>query len=155
MSGSLNIAQGKQRHRDVFTLIQMQARQSGGLATVARQLGKDERVFATRFNPNNADHQPTAIELLDVIELMGLDQAVNAIALKVGRIAVPQASPDISPRELVSHAQLMLARFGVTIHTTASGLVDQRLDAKERHAIATELDDLIPLLIAVRTAARS
>ena len=149
------ILDGKARHRDVFGLIQMQSREKGGLSEAARQLGKDERTFATKFNPNNGDHQPTAIELLDVIELLGLDFAVNAIALKVGRIAVEQATVEISPRELVENAQLMLAKFGVTIHTTAKGLSDQRLDSDERKAIAQELDSLIPLLIAVREAARA
>lgn len=149
-----NILDGKARHREVLGLIQMQSREKGGLSDVARQLGKDERTFATKFNPNNGDHQPTAIELLDVIELLGLDYAVNAIALKVGRIAVEQRVLEVSSRELVEHAQLMLAKFGVTIHTTAKGLTDQRLDTQERQAIASELDDLIPLLIAVRAAAR-
>jgi len=150
-----NILDGKARHRDVLGLIQMQAREKGGLSEAARQLGKDERTFATKFNPNNGDHQPTAIELLDVIELLGLDYAVNAIALKVGRIAVEQTTLEISPRELVEKAQLMLAQFGVTIHTTAKGLADQRLDSEERKAIAHDLDGLIPLLIAVREAART
>lgn len=150
-----NILDGKARHRDVFGLIQMQSREKGGLSEVARQLGKDERTFATKFNPNNGDHQPTAIELLDVIELLGLDFAVNAIALKVGRIAVEQTTLEISPRDLVEKAQLMLAQFGVTIHTTAKGLADQRLDSEERKAIAQDLDGLIPLLIAVREAART
>jgi len=150
-----NILDGKARHRDVFGLIQMQSREKGGLSEVARQLGKDERTFATKFNPNNGDHQPTAIELLDVIELLGLDFAVNAIALKVGRIAVEQTTLEISPRDLVEKAQLMLAQFGVTIHTTAKGLSDQRLDSEERKAIAQDLDGLIPLLIAVREAART
>ncbi|UDM17904.1 phage regulatory CII family protein [Vogesella sp. XCS3] len=146
---------GKARHRDVFGLIQMQAREKGGLSEVARQLGKDERTFATKFNPNNGDHQPTAIELLDVIELLGLDFAVNAIALKVGRIAVEQATVEISPRELVEHVRLMMAQFGLTIHTSASSLADQRLDSEERKTIAQQLDSLIPLLIAVREAART
>lgn len=150
-----NILAGKIRHREVFKQIQMQASERGGLSRVARELNKDERTFATKFNVNNGDHQPTAIELLDVIELLDLDRAVNSIALKVGRIAVEQDTVEISPRELVEKAQLMLAQFGVTIHTTAKGLSDQRLDSEERKAIAQDLDGLIPLLIAVREAART
>lgn len=150
-----NILDGKARHRDVLGLIQMQAREKGGLSEAARQLGKDERTFATKFNPNNGDHQPTAIELLDVIELLGLDYAVNAIALKVGRIAVEQATLEISPRELVEHVRLMVAQFGLTINVSANSLADQRLDAEERKTISRQLDGLIPLLIAVREATRT
>ena len=150
-----DLGEGKQRHRAVFAALQMQVRASGGFAALARQLGKNEQVFATKFNPNEDRHQPSAVEMLDVIELVGADMAANAIAMKVGRIAIEQEAATLSPRELVQRCQKMLAACGKTIEQTAIGIADGHLASTERDAIATCLDELIPILVGIRAAARS
>ncbi|NTV11077.1 MAG: hypothetical protein HGA47_09930 [Zoogloea sp.] len=144
----------KDRFRPVFVALQADAKRfDGGIAELARLMGRNPQVVSNMLNPNS-DATPTAEVVLDVIELAQATTAVNAIALLVGQAAVDVSVMDRSPRQALEVFMTLVQDAGAATKRAAAALQDGRLDARERNELGPLLDALIAAAVEFRAVVR-
>jgi len=145
----------KERFRPVFTALSSEAKHfPGGIAELARATGRNGIVLANKLNPNQLDAQPTAEDLLELIETIGARRTVNSIARLAGQVAVDVVEAAQSPREVMAAFMRVVKDAGALNERTVEAMEDGRLDPAERCDIGSLLDELIAASVEMRALVR-
>ena len=145
----------KERYRSVFLALSSEAKAfPGGIAEIARSVGRNPIVLANALNPNQLDAAPTAEGLLEAIEAIGATRTVNAIAGLAGQVSVDVGAATQSPREVTAAFMHLIKDAGRVNERAAEALEDGRLDADERRDVGELLDHLIAAAVEMRALVR-
>ena len=146
----------KARFRAVFVSLHGDAkRYPGGVTALAHELGMIPAVLADKLSPNIFDKVPTVRELLEVFERTHSVPTANALALLLDRTTVPVAVAHQAPRDVAVSFLGLVKQAGAATAMGADALVDGALDADERAAMGSLLDDLISAAVSFRALVRS
>jgi hypothetical protein len=129
--------------------------QCGGVDGAAVTTARGRSTCGRWINRNDADQPPldAALAMDQVVALMGrMPPILTALARELGHVIVPL--PDAAPRwadgRLLALVAAQAKEFGEISGSTIEALADGTISAAERARITGEIDDLLPLLIAMR-----
>ena len=146
----------KARYRPFFVALHAAAiRSSGGVTALAHMQGRNPHVLANALNPNVFDAAPSADVLLTTMELVQPVEALNALALMMGRTTVPVDAAPRSPREAMHTFLALVNRSARATELASEALEDGRIDAQERAELGPLLDALIAAAVEFRAVVQS
>lgn len=145
----------KQRYRSFFVALHGAAlRYPGGIAAMARLMGRNGQMVANQLNPNDAAIPPADV-VLSAFEMAEAVEALNALAWLHGRATVPVLSHDRHPSEVMAGFLALMQRASAATQAAAEGLADGRLDHDEREMLLPLIDELIASSVEFRAVVQS